>query len=286
MSLSGSFENFSLPEVFKLIEQGQKSGCLTVSTLADSHVPQSQSQEYYIWFIHGRMVAVANRLDGRCLISKILEKRWLSQGTLSKICSHASSEIPLGLYLKIEGFLSPEQLNLLFASQLYQVQNLFEIQQGVFKLDVHASVPTSEMTGISSGAIEVAMSALRELKNWQNLAYALPNPRSAIKSIVDKQPQVRLNTLDRQIWDFAQGMWSLEEIAKQLHQPTTKIQHAAFRLILAGLVEEVTLVPQKKNEYDDFQVINHYQLTGKKSPQSGVNMSLLQNLVGFLRSKF
>jgi hypothetical protein len=286
MSLSGSFQNFSLAEVFKVIDQGHKSGCLTVSILPDSHVPQAKPQDYYIWFLNGRMMAAANRFDGNCLASKILEKRWVSKGTLARTYRSTSSDIPLGLQLKIEGLLSSEQLNLLFASQMYQVQNLFEITQGVFKFDGYASVPASEMTGISSGAIEVALSGLRELKNWQPLAHVLPNSNSAIKHIVGKLPQIRLNAFDRQIEELAQGNLSLEEIAKKLHQPTTKVQQAAFRLMLAGLVEEVTVVHLRHNEHKDFQFAHADGAILNKPSQSGVNISFLQNLVGFLRSKF
>lgn len=65
MSLSSSFTDFSLAELFQLIDQGRKSGCLTVCTLPDLHAPQSKSQYFHIWFRQGRVVTAANRLSGQ-----------------------------------------------------------------------------------------------------------------------------------------------------------------------------------------------------------------------------
>lgn len=282
MSLSSSLQDFSLAELFKMIDQGQKSGLLTVCILPESRASELKSERHYVWFRQGRMMAAANRLDGEHLANKIMERGWLSQSAIVKLNRKASTQTPLGLQLKTAGLLQAEQINLLFASQMYQVRNLFEAEKGVFELNEQFPVPVNEMTGLSLGAIEVAMTAVRDLKNWHTLANALPHPSSGIKSIVDKQMQVRLNAFEWQVWEFAQGTVSLEDIAQQLHQPTIKVQQAAFRLMLATLVEEVALVKQIKAEKMNF---SSFYPVGE---ESGVkkNMSFLENLVGFLRGKF
>jgi hypothetical protein len=290
MSLSSSFRDFSLAELFQLIDQGRKSGCLTVCTLPDSKAPEAKSYYYYIWFRQGRVIAAANRLDGQGLISKIVERHWLSESVLSKLCAHLPTEVPLGLNLKTQGALNSEHLNLLFAGQLHQVRDLFEIQKGVFKLDSRATVPWSEMTGLSVGAIEVALMALRALKNWQVLVDALPEPTSGLQSISHTRPQVRLNAFEWQVWELAKGNISLKTIAERLKQTTAKVQQAAFRLILAGLAEEVTLVTSSPNMNDtmNFNYINSYRSVNQTSEtleKPKVNTSFLQSLVGFLRSK-
>src|SRR3712207_8615577 len=62
---SSSFTDFSLAELFQLIDPFPKSGCLTVCTLPDLHTPGSKAQYYYIWFRQGRVVAATNRLKDR-----------------------------------------------------------------------------------------------------------------------------------------------------------------------------------------------------------------------------
>jgi hypothetical protein len=289
MSLSSSFTDFSLAELFQLIDQGRKSGCLSVCTLPDLHAAGSKSLHYYIWFRGGRIVAAANRLNGQELVSKIIKRKWCNPK--SENVSRSVTGTPLGLELKTEGLLSAEQLNLLFASQLQQVRELFEIQTGVFKLDSKATLPWTEMTGLSLRATEVALMALRALKNWEVLADVLPDVSSGIKSITQNKPQFRLNPFEWQVWEFANGTVDLSAMASQLNQPTLIVQQAAFRLMLAGLVEEVSLqqcTPELNNYPMDETQGNALIWGQKKAPEPNmlkVSTAFLQNLVGFLRSK-
>ena len=291
MSLSSSFTDFSLAELFQLIDQGRKSGCLTVCTLPNLHAPESKSQYFYIWFKQGRVVAATNSLNGQDLIGKIIKRGWAKQGVIEKLFSGVSTVTPVGLHLKTQGFLSAEQLNLLFASQLQQIRELFEIQKGVFKLDSKATLPWGEMTGLSLKATEVALMALRILKNWELLADVLPDPGSAIKSMTSHKPQLHLHPLEWQVWEFANGSVSVDAMANQLNQPIALVQQAALRLMVAALVEEVPLVTPTSS-------LNNYSINGSlvnslsfgspksKEPETlKVSTSFLQNLVGFLKSK-
>lgn len=288
MNLSSSFTDFSLAELFQIIDKGRKSGCLSVCTLPDIHSPESKSQYYYIWFKQGRVVAAANRLNGQGLIYKIAQRRWLNQSFLEQYRQTFSMDKPLGLYLKAQGLLNNEQLNLLFASQLHQVRQLFEIQKGVFKLDSKAPLPVQEMTGLSLRAIEVSLIALRTIKNWKILADALPDASSAIRSIAQSKPQIHLHALEWQVWEFANGSVALSAIASQINQPIALVQQAAFRLMLACLVEEVPLMastPELSDYPVDLNLVN--SLESRQSPimeTIKISTSFLQNLVGFLRS--
>ncbi|MGJ5674219.1 MAG: DUF4388 domain-containing protein [Nostochopsis sp.] len=288
MNLSSSFTDFSLAELFQLIDQGRKSGCLSVCTLPDIHTADSKSQYYYIWFRQGRVVAAAHRLNGQGLVHKITQRNWVNQQLIEKDCQIFSPEKPLGLSLKAQGLLNSEQLNLLFASQMHHIRQLFEIQTGVFKLDSKAPLPSKEMTGLSLRAIEIALVALRTLKSWKILADALPDPSSAIQSIAQGKPQIHLHALEWQVWEFANGSISLSAIANQLNQPIALVQQAAFRLMLSCLIEEVPLkesTPELSTYPPDLNLVN-----SSKSGQSPVGTKIkigtlfLQNIVGFLRS--
>jgi Domain of unknown function (DUF4388) len=285
MTLSSSFTDFSLAELFQLIDCGRKSGCLTVCTLPNIKILGSKSQYYYIWFRQGRVVAAANKLNHQGLIEKINQRGLVKEQTIKNLYESAKVDIPLGLQLKTEGILSAEQLNLLFASQLQQVRQLFEIQKGVFKLDSKAELPTNEMTGLSLRAIEVTLMTLRVLKNWAELADALPDKHSAIESIAQGQPQVHLHPLEWQVWEFANGSATINAIASQLNQPVAIIQQVAFRLMLACLVEEVPFTPPS-SRINDYSI--NASLTARKTEAARslkISNAFLQNLVGFLRSK-
>ncbi|NMG18988.1 DUF4388 domain-containing protein [Brasilonema bromeliae] len=290
MSISSSFTDFSLAELFQLIDQGRKSGCLTVCTLPDLHTPGSKSHYYYIWFRLGCVVAAANRLNGQSLTHNMTQRGWVNQQTIEQVWTQTPAALPLGLLLKTQGVLSTEQLNLLFASQLHQVRELFEIQKGVFKLDTKADLPLQEMTGLSLRTLEVALMAVRGLKNWNMLAEVLPDVSSGIRSKTNDKPQIHLNTLEWQVWELADGSVSLSAITYKLNQSITIVQQAAFRLMLVGLVEEVSLAESTlslENYPMNSNSDNSFTSGFKKSKPlqtRNVSASFLQNLVGFLKS--
>ncbi|HEY9878738.1 MAG TPA: DUF4388 domain-containing protein [Leptolyngbyaceae cyanobacterium] len=294
MTLSSSLEGFSLAELFRMVDQGRKTGCLTLYTSANSQT--SEKKPYYVWFRQGRVVAASAQLDGQGLASKIAEKGWLSDRVIERLKGLSNAETPLGLALKMHGALQSEQLNLLFVAQVQKIWTLFESGVGQFHLNGKAPLPLTEMTGLSTPAIEVALAGLRALKNWEALADALPETESAIQSILPGKPQTRLNALEWQVWEFAKGTVSLRDTAKQLNQPTAKIQQAAFRLMLIGLVEEIPLVTSTVpllNPSRELKALSNsskvsYPLPEEKAEEvekAPVSTSLLQNLVGFLRNK-
>jgi hypothetical protein len=294
MTLSSSLEGFSLAELFRMVDQGRKTGRLTLYTAASSQA--SEKKPYYVWFRQGRVVAASDQLDGQGLTTKIVEKGLLSHRVVERLKGLSNVETPLGLALKMHGALQAEQLNLLFMAQMQKIWTLFEFGIGQFDLDGKAPLPVTEMTGLSTPAIEVALAGLRALKNWQALSDALPEAESAIQNILPGKPQTRLNALEWQVWEFAKGTVSLRDTAKQLNQPTAKVQQAAFRLMLLGLVEEVPLVTSKfaltavNSDLDllDSSASLYQPQQAEKIEafeKSTVSNSLLQNLVGFLRSK-
>ncbi|MEP0869927.1 DUF4388 domain-containing protein [Trichocoleus desertorum AS-A10] len=290
MTLASSLTDFSLAELFRMIDQGRKSGRLTLLIAGDA--PTSQAPVCrYIWFRQGRVIAAADRLDGQGLISQITTRGWLSQRVIERLGNLAGGETPLGLTLKTQGALQAEQLNLLFSAQMQQIWSLFGIQTGRFDLDGKATLPSTEMTGLSLPAMEVALAGLRAMKDWTTLTDVLPEANSAIQSIIPGKPQFRLNPVESQIWEFASGSVSLNAIAKQLNQPVAKVQQAAFRLMLAGLVEELPLITAGSNVkgppivLDPIEQFPEEPKKTETAEKSKVSNSFLQNLVGFLRSK-
>lgn len=290
MTLASSLTDFSLAELFRMIDQGRKSGRLTL-LIADNTPAGKPPACHYIWFRQGRVIAAANRLDGQGLIAQITTRGWLSQRVIERLGNLAGSDTPLGMTLKTQGALQAEQLNLLFSAQMQQIWGLFGIQTGRFDLDGKATLPSTEMTGLSLPAMEVALAGLRALKDWTSLTDALPDPNSALQSLMIGKPQVRLNALEVQMQEFTNGSVSLSAIAKQLNQPIAKVQQAAFRLMLAGLVEELPLATSAASVKDSPAMLDPVEQVPEGSKktepaeQSKVSNSFLQNLVGFLRSK-
>ena len=63
MAFTGYLAEFSLPEIFQFLEQGHKTGLLTIRTLPDNETQKVQS--HYIWLHQGRILAAADRVDDK-----------------------------------------------------------------------------------------------------------------------------------------------------------------------------------------------------------------------------
>ncbi|HEY9729260.1 MAG TPA: DUF4388 domain-containing protein [Chroococcales cyanobacterium] len=282
MSITGCLSDFSLPEIFQLIEKGQKTGLLTLHAQ-----PETQPKFggiYYIWMYQGRIVAAANRLDDQGLVSLIEKHQWVSDRVFDKVvhwCCPISE--PLGLYLKKQGVLQIEQLKRLFQIQvLQQICALFELQDAEFTFEPKVRIPTREMTGLSILPTEAALVGLRVLRKWDALADKLPDPNSGLVSIIAGQPPYRLNAQEWQVWEYTKGTVSLNTLAKQLRLPLVKVQQIAFRLIAISLVEEVPfadgVLPTQSIDPLPEPLLEETEL-------KNVSPSFMQNLVGFLRDK-
>jgi hypothetical protein len=289
MSINGNFADFSLPELLQFLDQGKKTGVLHIELSSDKNQP-SNKQLYYIWLHQGRVIAASDRLDQQSLTLMIAQRGWVSERVISRVTNISSCFInsPLGLCLKSQGLVQPEQLKLLFNSQVLRpVCALFQIKDGQFRFEPISTLPLREMTGLSMSATEVILIALRALRDWSALAEKLPDPTSGLSGLSTKQPRLQLNAQEWQVWEFANGEVSLEKIANQLNLTIETVLQIAFRLIVVGLAEEHFMVaaasiPMMEESIPEIPVIAPVPEPAHKP---AISQSFLKNLVGFLRSK-
>ena len=290
MSINGNFADFSLPELLQFLDQGKKTGVLHIE-LSSNPNQTNVKQLYYIWLHQGRVVAASDRLDQQGLTLMIAQRGWISERVISRV-THISScfiNSPLGLCLKSQGLIQPEQLKLLFNSQVLRpVCALFQIKDGQFKFEPIAALPLGEMTGLSMSATEVILIGLRALRDWSALAEKLPDPTSGLSGLSSKQPKLQLNAQEWQVWEFANGEVPLEKIAHQLNLSVDTVLQIAFRLIVIGLAEEhfmvaAASVPMMEEVYT--HEIPFVESLPEPAQKPAVSQSFLKNLVGFLRSK-
>jgi hypothetical protein len=287
MAITSSLAEFSLPELFQFLDQGSKTGLLTLRFQLDT--PNNEKRVRHALIHQGRIVAVTKRLDHQCLLAMICQRGWISPEVLREQVNRCPANIPIGLYLKTQGFLQPEQLRLLFHAQvLQQVCALFRLKDARFKFDSKATLPTTEMTGLSLSATEATLMGLRVLRDWRSLTDKLPEPTSALSRVVVGKRHLRLDSLEGRLWQMANSSVPLDAIASQLKQPIEVIQQTAFRLISVGLVAEVpTLAPSRarSTEEDVLEPIAAVVNPDKENNGQPLSNSFMQNLLGFLRSK-
>lgn len=285
MCITGSLADFSLPQVFWLLETGHQSGLLTLHP--DDTEQMCSNKAYYIWVYRGNLVGMANLLDHQGLVSLIAQRRWLKDtcpsslfAKLSRLCPQHQ---PLGSYLKKQGILTNQQLKWLFQAQVLQpIYDAFQLKAGHFRFEHNVPLPTIEMTGLSISATLATLIGLRNLPSWDALADQLPDPDMGLASVVNVKPDYPLNDLEWQVWTYTDCMVSLRSIAQYLQLPLKMVQQIAFRLIAIGLAEEIFLEVE-----DNFTPTVESQSSGlhQNSYRETVSYSFLQNLLGFLVPK-
>ncbi|MDJ0899004.1 MAG: DUF4388 domain-containing protein [Xenococcus sp. MO_188.B8] len=297
MSICSSLKSFSLPELFRVIEQEKKSGRLIVQgslTLKQIHL----SPVYYIWFQDGYLVAISDCINVRGLINFIENRGWLTSLLTNKLRTLCPTEMPLGIYLHKNKLLSREQLNLIFQIKLHQVYELFQLNAGSFRFDEISElsdrlleIPWLEMTGHRMKPTQVSIYALRLINNRDVFADQLPEASFGLKRLLAR-PHLKLMPLEQQIWELSDGVTSLKKMAVLTEQPLSTIQFTAFCLIVVGLVDEIFLTSYTpKNSKIKFITDKNHSLVPDQNKESEPQLpsqgkeSLMYNLLGFFRKK-
>ncbi len=279
MKITGYLSEFSLAELFQFLEQGDKSGQLVLEATHSTAFGKKTISK--IWFKQGQIVAASDRSDGQGLLTLIQRRGWATSRAAIRIMEVCAIGKPLGLCLKSQGMLEAEQLKLLFRIQvLQQVRNLFELPDAHFQFDHQVEAPPSEMTGLIASPNEVTLAGLRALQNWDALQTKLPDVTSGVTAAIEGKPKCRLNQLEWQLWEFAQGSISIRDIAEQLSLPITKIQQTAFRLIVTGFLEESPCI---EDTFSHVPSTTTDFLETVPPEQVAVSQSFLKNLTGFLK---
>lgn len=298
MSIKGSLETFSLPELFYIIKSGNKSGKLIFS-------PNSKTSGmigvYTLWFKHGKFITVTNSHIYQLLIAKIQDHGWIESKLVVKSKYYCPRGLPLGSYLKDEGLLSDSQLQLLFNTQLKIVHKLFDVESAQFSfqelaLDNRLSskgkqFPYEEMTGKKKNITQLSLEAMRNLSDWSRFAEEIPPSDMGLQRLTDLE-HLQLNVLENNLWNLADGSNSLKKIAQKLGSSLEKVEQAALSMIFAGLIEEVPVIISAKDELVSPLVARQPALVGQISfpptirNKSKASSSFISNLVGFLKNNF
>lgn len=290
MKITGYLSEFSLGEIFRFLEQGQKTGCLSIKPVEAESPFVAPPQKCYIFFHLGQIVAASRELDHQGLQQLIEQRGFLHVTTIQRILKLYPLTQPLGLVLKTQGALESQQLQLLFKYQvLTPIPELFSLGEGWFKFDAHHPLPLAEMTGLSAPPRDVTLAGLRLLRDWTLLMDKLPLPDSTMISLSEGQPPCRLNPVEWRVWEYVDKTVTLEGIAKALNLPILEVQKICFRLMMAGLVEEMVNIPiDSETQTSPNLSAPPSQSTSAQSTSEAsfsVSQSFLRGVLSFLKTK-
>jgi Domain of unknown function (DUF4388) len=290
MALTGYLSDYSLAEILQFIQQGSKTGLLSINIEKDPIMNMPETTEY-TWFQNGRVVAHSKDLSSFGLISMLEKRNWIGAETSTNLRTQAQYlSMPLGLHLKSLELLEVEQLRILFHAQVLQsICALFKLPNAKFNFDDRASVANikPEMTGMSVTAVEVSMLGMRVLKDWTYLERKLPAPEFGLQKLQKGLPEYKLDTQETQMLNVADGTISISKIAAEIGVSVRQAQQIAFRLTAVGLLKEIALdfQPPNLNPTNASIPLASAVSSVTESAKPALSNSFLNNLVGFLRKQ-
>ena len=300
MGISGSLQEFSLPEILQIIDSGSKTGRLSISSSLKGKSLQNKGPNY-LWFQKGDFVGFSNPFKYNNLLNLIKSENLISSKNLVKLYSvEPNLKVALGQYCLETALLNIDRVNSLFEKQLEEVYSLFEADSGWFAFEdanPHSliteqkeSFPLMEMTGCKRKALTISLQGMRSLAKLDTrLTKQMPEPNSGFIRLVDKL-KYKLLPIEACLWDDANAQTSLKKIAQKTLFEIEDLQTAALRLVLVGLIEEVPVAGFSSRPYTASLSKRELVTSGNKlvreKSKSEVSNSLLGNLVKFLRNNF
>lgn len=289
MLVHGYLSQYSLAEIFNLIQEGKKNGVLSIEPtygLTDPAIAEESKLEipcYYVSFQGGRVMSIFYGLEyeNQDLLAMIVERQWIPLDQLKELKKKLNGVImPWGLQLKVWEIISVEQLRLLFDIQaISKLSQIFGIYEGKFRFNPSAELNYPEMTGLSLSARNAVLLGLRGLKDWSGLTNKLPAPESGLQKFSSELQGSILENDEQLVWQLALGKMSMLKIAAQLNLEIDKVRQIGFRLCSIGLIHEVAVESLPPIEMAKPVCV------GGGNPSIQVSTAFLSKLIGFLKQK-
>lgn len=275
MPISGYFEDFSFPEVLRFIYVSHKTGHLQIRSLESGQL----QTPYHLWFRNGDIVAVKHsRLSLQALLAQTCHQSIdIIEAAIEKVRSALTQ--PIGIVLKQQGIVQPEELQIIFNRQVLQpIVYQFTLDNAWFKFEVSSALPFEEMTGLSLSPIQAALNGLRRLKNWERLKSKLPEATSRLRRTSKSFSPYQLSSEEAYLWNLANEELSLLDSSIKLGLPVEETQKLAFRLIVTGLVDEC---PDTRSS----NALHEAEIIAAEAESAPLGASFISNLIGFLKQR-
>jgi len=236
MPLKGSIGDFSLPDLFQLIQFGKKNGTLNIT---------NGDARGYVCFRKGKVFFATYNWKKPQLGQSLLKAGAISEDQLEEALDLQKSTRKgqrLGNILVELGYLSRESLEERLTEQIKDaVFHLLQWAEGDFFFDPNQMFPDEDI-GVSMSAENVIMEGSRRLDEWHQIEQKVPSLAAVFK--MDKAPDrgttdINLNSEEWSVLYHVDGHTTVRGIIKKSGQSSLVACKALFGLVTAGLITQV-----------------------------------------------
>ena len=233
MALKGNLRDFSVTQLFNLINLAHKTGSLTL---------EGPDEAAWVSFREGKLIYAQMGKEDGTLTGILTKAGKLNPRQASLIRTHAAgkSDKELGLMLINAGYLTQQDtINCIRSHILDTVYQLFTWIDGYFRFDPDVLPPEDRIT-IRLNLENIIIEGSRRLQELEQLQEEIPNLDMAL-TFVDRPGanirEVNLNVEEWKVVSYINPKNTIRQISRANKMGDLEIRRIVFGLLQAGLVE-------------------------------------------------
>ena len=237
MALKGSLKDFSLPDLFQLLNFGKKNGTLNLI--------RGQARGY-ICFRNGEVFFATTNWKRQSLGMKLLGAGIITRAQLEEALELQKTTARgqrLGQLLIRLGYITKEQLEVFVEEQIQDaVFEMLRWTDGEFEFQPGVVFPEEDI-GLSISTEELIMEGSRRLDEWNRIEKKIPNLDAVFKmtSMQGREAaQISLTPEEWMVLTHVDGEKTVRQIVEKTGMSTLHTCKILYGLISSGLLENVT----------------------------------------------
>lgn len=233
MALKGNLRDFTITQLFNLINLARKTGTLII---------EGPSEAVWISFREGKLAYAQVGQNDNSLATILFQSNRLSAAQHRAIKSRSGqmSDKELGLLLINANYISQQDiLNSLQFHFVNIVNRLFTWVEGFFRFENEILPPDDKIT-IRMSLENLIIEGSRRLREWERLQDEIPSLDMALKFTTRPGANIRNLSLSVEEWQvvsYINPKNTIRQIARTTHMNELEIRKIVYALLQAGLIE-------------------------------------------------
>lgn len=235
MALRGNLKDFSLPDVFQLVQLSKKTGVLRIKR-ADA--------EGSIWFRDGEVFFAQSDWNREPLGQRLVNAGRITPSALAKAIEVRSREPEggrrLGQILVDEGYITQPVLEAFVQEQIQDtIFDLMRWDEGEFDFEILPEV-VEEDIGLSVSIENIVMEGSRRIEEWNRIKKKVPSMDMVFKMATapgEGTFEISLKPTEWNLLLLTDGTRTVGELARDLGKTDFEVARIIYGLFSAGLLE-------------------------------------------------
>ncbi|MBN2848156.1 MAG: DUF4388 domain-containing protein [Coriobacteriia bacterium] len=235
MALRGNLKDFSLPDVFQLVQLSRKTGVLRIAG------PEAEGS---IWFRDGDVFFAQSDWRRDQLGERLVRGQRITPAALARALEIREAEPDdgrrLGQILVDEGYITHQVLESFVQEQIQDtIFDLMRWDEGDFDFEVLPDV-VHEDIGLSVSVENIVMEGSRRLEEWNRIKKKVPSTDMVFKMATapgEGTFEISLKPIEWNLLLLIDGTRTVSELAHATRRTDFEVARVIYGLFSAGLLE-------------------------------------------------